>query len=109
MSRAPAVIPASTARGSERSVGIRWHADGDHPEVMAFINIRRLPDGTPVISIPREAGRKGIRVVLHDRMLDPPVDDEWNPNDLVSARRDAGKPDPTAAELAADYQKFNRR
>jgi hypothetical protein len=39
-------------------------------------------------------------------VVDTQPPDEWNPNDLVSARRDAGREDPTAAELAADRAKF---
>jgi hypothetical protein len=32
--------------------------------------------------------------------------EEWNPNDLVSDRRDQGREDPTAAELATDRERF---
>ena len=35
--------------------------------------------------------------------------EEWNPNDLVSQKRDEGKPDPSPRELAEDRRRFEAR
>ncbi len=35
---------------------------------------------------------------------EPPIADCYNPNDAVSAARDAGRPDPIAEQLAAGYR-----